>query len=200
MRSKNTRGQGLLETIVAIGVITTGLISVITLVISNLTAQREAALRYRALNFAREGLETVRNARDSNWLLLGRGSPWEGLRGEGEAILAFEDSFNETNFTPAIVSGRTDATVICQSADGLFVQRPLGCAANDEPTPFQRVISLEILSCGEVFSGDAALCENLEEADVNIDEAALRAVVRVSWSDAGRERQVELIEVLYDWR
>lgn len=62
------KGQGLLETIVAIGVLMTGLISVMTLVISNLTGAREAAMRYQAVNLAREGIELVRNARDSNWL------------------------------------------------------------------------------------------------------------------------------------
>lgn len=62
------KGQGLLETIVAIGVIMTGLISVMTLVISNLTNAREAAMRYQAVNLAREGIERIRNVRDTNWL------------------------------------------------------------------------------------------------------------------------------------
>ena len=73
----STTGQGLLETIVAIGVMMTGLISVMSLVVSNLNSEREAATRYQAVNLAREGIELVRNARDSNWLA--GSDTWAGI-------------------------------------------------------------------------------------------------------------------------
>ena len=90
------KGQGLLETIVAIGVILTGLVSVMTLVISNLTGAREAALRYQAVNLAREGIELVRNKRDSNWLA-GIGA-WVGIGNEIETIglLIIPSQFSRT--------------------------------------------------------------------------------------------------------
>ncbi len=72
------KGQGLLETIVAIGIMMTGLISVMSLVISNLNSQREAATRYQAVNLAREAIELVRNTRDSNWLA--GSDTWAGMQ------------------------------------------------------------------------------------------------------------------------
>lgn len=71
------KAQGLLETIVAIGVIMTGLVSVMALTVSNLNTQREAATRYQAVNLAREGIELVRNQRDSNWLA--QQDTWDGI-------------------------------------------------------------------------------------------------------------------------
>ena len=71
------KGQGLLETIVAIGVMMTGLISVMSLVVSNLNSEREAATRYQAVNLAREAIELVRNTRDSNWLA--GNDTWAGM-------------------------------------------------------------------------------------------------------------------------
>lgn len=72
-----TTGQGLLETIVAIGIMMTGLISVMSLVVSNLNSEREAATRYQAVNLAREGIELMRNTRDSNWL--SGNEAWAGI-------------------------------------------------------------------------------------------------------------------------
>lgn len=74
---KFAKGQGLLETIVAIGVMMTGLISVMSLVVSNLNSEREAATRYQAVNLAREAIELVRNTRDSNWLA--GSDTWAGI-------------------------------------------------------------------------------------------------------------------------
>lgn len=75
---KMKKAQGLLETIVALGVIITGLVSVMSLVISNLNNQRDSAMRYQAVNLARQGIEIARNIRDSNWLA-GK-SAWEGIQ------------------------------------------------------------------------------------------------------------------------
>ena len=193
-----TKGQGLLETVVAIGVITTGLISVITLVISNLTAQREAALRYRAVNFAREGLEIARNIRDSNWLA--GESPWEGLGSPEEAILEFDDSTDEWSFGSAISADAIDNTRLCLAPSGLYVQREFGCPESYDETPFYRTIELQTLACDRVFSRDDELCTSVERSGVDPDAVALTVVARVRWSDAGRSREVELTENLYDWR
>jgi len=103
------RAQGLLETIIAIGVMMTGLISVMALVISNLNTQREAATRYQAVNLAREGIELVRNRRDSNWL-------------QGNA--AWED----ITLALSVINGQTLLTPFENFTRGISI-RSLSCSA-----------------------------------------------------------------------
>lgn len=63
-----TRGQSLLELLVALGVILAGILGTLTLVLSSINAGRRAAEQIVAQNLAREGIELVRAVRDSNWL------------------------------------------------------------------------------------------------------------------------------------
>lgn len=184
MREK-LRGQGLLETIVAIGIITTGLISVITLVVSNLTTQREAAFRYQAMNFAREGVELIRNIRDSNWLS-GQEDVWFSLV-EGEVIPVFTSGSAEVAFE----SAETSSTAIFQCEDGSYVQGSASCTGL---TPFSRMITLDILDCGE----ETVACDGLP--DDRQTRIAMRVAARVEWIDRERSRRVELSQLLYDWR
>ncbi|MBI2552536.1 hypothetical protein HYW17_04545 [Candidatus Uhrbacteria bacterium] len=185
----HARGQGLLETVVAIGIITTGLFSVITLVISNLTTQREAAFRYQAMNFAREGVELARNIRDSNWLT-GQDDVWAGLPA-GQLIPQFAIGEAEIRFEPA----QTGSRIIYQCEDGSYAQGRASCTA---PTPFSRTVTLDILPCGEE---ETVPCEGLEglpsERRARI---AMRVTVEVAWIDQERPRSVELSQLLYDWR
>ncbi len=62
------RGQGLLETIVALGVILAGTIGTISLLIATMNAGRASVNTEIATNLAREAVEVARNIRDSNWL------------------------------------------------------------------------------------------------------------------------------------
>lgn len=119
------KGQGLLETIVAIGVIVTGLVSVMTLVISNLTGAREAALRYQAVNLAREGIEMVRNARDTGWLTE---KAWADIVNDMNTVAALQtqnplssplEQFSRTVAVTGQNNSRTVvSTVIWQSGGG----------------------------------------------------------------------------------
>jgi len=64
----NSKGQTLTETIVAIGILTTGIIGGLSLAIFSLGASDVAIKQVVATNLAREGVEIVRNFRDTNWL------------------------------------------------------------------------------------------------------------------------------------
>lgn len=61
-------GQGLLETIIGIGVILAGTVGSITLISQTIKFGRTTNNRVIAASLAREGIEVVRNIRDTNWL------------------------------------------------------------------------------------------------------------------------------------
>lgn len=68
LKFTSSRGFTLLEGIVAIGVISVGLAGALSLALSNLSSAQGNERRIVAANLAREGIEFVRNQRDSNWL------------------------------------------------------------------------------------------------------------------------------------
>lgn len=67
-RTHDNRGQGLLETIIALGVIIAGTVGTISLLIATMNAGKASRNTEIATNLAREAVEVARNIRDSNWL------------------------------------------------------------------------------------------------------------------------------------
>ncbi|MDP2932547.1 MAG: hypothetical protein Q8N81_00250, partial [bacterium] len=65
--SRQSSGQTLIETIVAAGVLTTGIIGGLALAIASLGSSDQAMQQIVATGLAREGVEVVRRIRDANW-------------------------------------------------------------------------------------------------------------------------------------
>jgi hypothetical protein len=75
------KGFTLMEAIVAIFVITTGLVGVLSLVSQTISSSTFSKDKLIAAYLAQEGIEIIRNIRDTNWLEGGT-NPWdEGLTG-----------------------------------------------------------------------------------------------------------------------
>jgi len=68
MLNRTRSAQSLLEAIIAIGVILVATISATTLIVTTIAAGRASTDKIEAVNFAREGVEVVRQIRDSNWM------------------------------------------------------------------------------------------------------------------------------------
>ncbi|OGE86149.1 MAG: hypothetical protein A3J48_02300 [Candidatus Doudnabacteria bacterium RIFCSPHIGHO2_02_FULL_46_11] len=67
---KQSRGITLIETIVAIFIFTTGIVSIVVTTIYTFTAQDKLVFKMTALGLAREGTEVVRSVRDGQWISL----------------------------------------------------------------------------------------------------------------------------------
>lgn len=68
MRRPFALGQGLLEATLAIGMILVGLGAILSLTLQNVAATVASNQRLTAAQLAREGLDAIRQVRDSNWL------------------------------------------------------------------------------------------------------------------------------------
>lgn len=85
----NQQGQTLLELVIASGIVVAVLVSILGAMIINYRAKIEAEGRFLAGQLAREGVELVRNIRDSNWLDLGK--EWSSglIGGDNDGIVDF---------------------------------------------------------------------------------------------------------------
>lgn len=96
----DSRGQGLLETIIALGVILAGTIGTISLLISTMNSGRESSNKVVATNLAREAIEAARNIRDSNWLEIEANYDVQYLTPGIQLQKTFEGLFNEDEVGP----------------------------------------------------------------------------------------------------
>ena len=65
---KNKKGETILETVIAVSILAIGVTLSSTLMASSLRNINTSKNRVIAVNIAREGIEAVRNIRDTNWL------------------------------------------------------------------------------------------------------------------------------------
>lgn len=66
---RNTKGETLAETIIALSVLAIGITIASTIIVNSMRNLQNAKNRVVAVNIAREGIEAMRSIRDSNWLL-----------------------------------------------------------------------------------------------------------------------------------
>lgn len=143
------QGQTLIETIVAIFVLTTGLASGLALAIFVFGSSSDVSEQVIATSLAREGVEAVRRMRDSNWLQgtlsscddLGTGqacysnwltSPFDitGAVGAGkEYRLHIRDSVAGPRYT-LLAGGPTATYRLYQRSTGLIHHNPTGTPLN----------------------------------------------------------------------
>ncbi len=196
LKFKNQSGQSLVEMIVALAIILTGLIGALTLTISNLSASGEAGTRVVATNLAREGLDVVRNIRDTNWL---KNSPWDDLLYAGTdytAIAVFNPAADpawQLNFAPAAID--ETAAKLYLSVDNLYLQDVIPPAGTE--TLYARLLTLDPICLNlttktETVTGSA--CVGGEE------KIGIRVKSEVAWTESGRSHSIVLEDKLYNWR
>lgn len=192
----NKPGQTLVELIVAIAVIEIGLFSVWSLFLVNFNAEREAEYRIVGVNLAREGIEAVKNIRDSNWLKRNYnveskdGQLWTWDQGLSAGIYSvnfdslelaseefFQLYFDNNGFYSNIVSN------LKTGYSREVVLKDICCADNDKDykcDDLKYVINKE--GCG---------------SDLKI---GINVISEVKWQIQGKDRKAVLESNLYDWQ
>ena len=81
---KQNKGETIAETIIALAILTIGITLATTMMANSLRNMHSSKNRIIAVNIAREGVEAVRNIRDTNWLKFSghRRDCWNHLPGE----------------------------------------------------------------------------------------------------------------------
>jgi len=166
------RGFTMMEMIAAIFIITVGALGIFSLVSQTISFISVSSSRLTAIYLAQEGIEIVRNIRDSNWLEA-RENPdvsWD----EGIPLGSWEADYTTQNLTQPY-----DAGNYLNISNGFY------CYSSGTPTKFKRKITI----FGKV---------NLDGDPEEIFDL-LKISVEVSWTERGRTHQVTTQENLYRW-
>lgn len=182
-------GQSLLETIFAIGILLIMVTVVLTLTTSNVIGQKASEFQVVANNLAREGIEVVRNIRDSNWLA---GQTWDtGLTGSSNVAIA---KFDSTNNTWVLSFTFTDDVLYTSTAPlrGIYSHNNSG-----EPSVFRRTLILDdiCLDSSGQESIDGLPCDIITEQKIGI-----KITSRINWIERGKSHQVILEDLIYEWK
>jgi len=198
-------GQTLLEGIIAIAVVTIGLMGVIGLAISNQTSAQTIGDRAVATALAREGLEVTKHIRDSNWLA---NVPFStGLLnpiGNFTTAVPSSDfgnptgpiwslSFGEyTNFADA-------ATRVTWLDEG---QRYAQSINGGTPTKFQRYLKMTALCRPADAQGTLFRYGDVKSTSCPVGEllVGVRVLSYVQWPRGAGHSEVVLELRLFDWR
>lgn len=171
---RNQRGQSLIETIIALSIIVSGLGGAVTLVTYSLRSSESTLNRLIAQNLAAESIEVVTNIRDSNYLA---GDAFNAaLDGgpDGTAIAVFDEATNTwtIDFAP---NAFTEPTTTLYQQGGVYRQSSASIAGT--ATPFKRLITLD---------------------NSNADE--IHVTAEVQWSERGQVKRMGMERTLYNWR
>jgi len=133
IKIKNS-GFSILEVMVALSILSIGLLGVSSLVIQNLQVQNINKNYLTASMLAQEGLELVRNQRDTNWL---KGADW--LTGSGGNTDILQDWSYAIDASGDMYAGADDfsnaITKLFIDNDGFYLHNIVGTS-----TPFSRII------------------------------------------------------------
>ena len=176
-----TKGFTLMEAIVAIFLLTVGIIGVSILITNTISSTRISTDKLIASYLAQEGIEIVRNIRDTNWLE-GAASWDDGISvGDYEADYTNTQGFYHTcSFNPFTANCEYD-NLHPLRIDGGFYNYSGGTE-----TKLRRRIT--IFDKTDLSS----------PADGTID--MFKISVLVTWQEKGKIHEVEAQENLYNWK
>ena len=199
----NKKGQTLLELIVALSILIVALVATIVLIVSSINAGKQDRNKLIATSLAREGIETVRNIRDSNWL-----DPavvdWDDglLTGANNYAIPIIDGTSPTSlyFT---VAGFSDANTEIKSSNNFFIQ---GNSLSGGRTSFYRMIYISSICHNDSDTESIATDINNNDACGAGDhigfsnKVGIRVVVEVRWPSDSSNKSISIEDRLYNWQ
>lgn len=171
------KGFTLIEVILAICILTIAVGGSFTLIQQTLASVSLNQSKLIASYLTQEGIEIVRNIRDTNWLKIHQGVPdvfWDDGIVENNCLEAdyISEFLSLCGFDPEGELGRY------LKIDGDFYNYTTG-----EPTKFKRKITIT----------------DKEDLDGDAKPDKMKVLVQVQWKERGRTHNLEALEYLYNW-
>lgn len=192
---KSLQGFTLAEALVAIAVILIGIISMVTLAVALTRSANQQKGRVVAYNLAQEGLEVVRNTRDSNWL--NNQLFCEGMSAAQVAVPVFNfDNRYQTKPMWFLDITNPNSKVYTSDSGNLFQEDTI---TSGEETVYERLISFSYIYYDN-DDQETIQSQYLYPSLPNEKLVGVRAVSTVTWQDRGEEHRIDLEERFYNWK
>lgn len=199
----NRRGQGLLETIVAFSLLITGIVTLMTLVISASIGRMANEKQTVAVNLAREGIEAVISSRNDNWINnlpfdagydYGTDYTYAPLLNAWDVEWALCPDLETINDAEAKVFRFNDSG----SFPGLMYQVVGGTPdPNSEDSGYRRMLTLDRIcydGATETVVASGTECVSTP------GKIGVRVTALVQWTEKNGIHTVSAVENIYDWR
>jgi len=193
-----------MEVLVALTIVAIGLSAAAALVFSNLALVEQDTDRVVATNLAREGIEIVKQLRDSNWLagnnfdtgLLNQASPsditatpvWDGVIDRPSL------DFTANAITDA--EGQVVLSAAAGAVEGFMANKSNISAITGSNTPFRRLLSLSSI-CVDAGNTHAIVTGPCPAGQY---KAGIRVESRIQWTRRARILTTMMYDDLYDWK
>ncbi len=173
----NNLGISILEVVVAILIITMGMVGVLSLVIQNIQAQYINKNILIATGLAQEGLELVRNVRDLNWLK--QGYVWnQDIVADGTYTIDYR---GRSSISQAVnFVGDAGARLYINNEVGLYKNLYTHASSGNTPTNFYRLITV------------------VENPSPNPNYLYVKCAIR--WLEGSQSHDYTAETYLYNWR
>ncbi|MDD3102404.1 MAG: hypothetical protein PHE59_04650 [Patescibacteria group bacterium] len=171
--------QSLIETIVAIGMITVAIVAILSVGLSNLMLSGQTSERVIATNLAREGVEIINAIRSSQ--RLDPDQTWPYGMTNGNWIVDYDDS--SLTAADSATIGACDNCSLYITGNDVYTRD----SGSNTLTIYRRLINI---SDGDILGGN---CLNVGDCEKIITST-------VYWTERGRPHSIELKTHLTDWR
>jgi hypothetical protein len=176
IRSSNSKSFTLLEVILAITVLTLAVGGSFILISQTIASVSVVQSKLIASYLAQEGIEVVKNIRDTNWLKI---QPWDQSLEEGDYEVDYDD-FSLTECSSPCDYGHDYNLHFLKIPDQGFYNYDLG-----DPTIFKRKITIS----------DKVDLDDPPDGEMD----KLKVSVEVLWKEKGKIHSITSIEYLYNW-
>ncbi len=175
---KNSKSFSLLGVMIAIFIITTGIVGVIGLITNTISRSKITGHRVIATGLAQEGIEIVKDIRGTNWM---NGDAWD----DGIIDGTYQVSYLMTGLLDNGSFPLSEKMRFSTSGDGYSVCNPVvpACLATfDQETIFTRIVEI------------------LHNPDGDASTEDIMSKCTVSWEERGNVQNVIIENWLYNWR
>ena len=204
MKDLNNKGYTLIEILITFSILVVGLIGYLALAVKTLALEPIGKDKLIATELAQEGIEIIRNIRDTNWM---------------DDTVSFDYGlFNALDYT-LVVNYDTSVDDLINDASDYFGPQQIDSintelyydsltdnylhlfvppTADQKKTKFKRLIKTEpICDCFTCCTVDN-ICQSGDNCGDD-DKIGIQITSLVQWKSKGLNYQVEVIEQIYDW-
>jgi len=200
-----------MEVIVALGILTTGLLAVWGLLDSNYNGEKEAKAQVIGVNLAREGVELVKNMRDSNWLHVDSNKPcfYKGVEivscswdsGLGAGVYSIGNQFAvDDNGNPLLFldSANLDGKLFITDSGDYAGFYSNASTTGSKYSGYDRLITIKDICCNNAKCTDNAF--NDCSVGSNLVKVGLDIEVKVNWKINDKKREAIVQDQIFNWR